>query len=200
MRLDPLTEPAMRELLAGSCRGCRSPSSSAILARADGIPLYAVETVRMLLADGRLVVEDGVYRPVRGPRRHRRPADAPRARRLAPRRACRPADRRLLQDAAVLGQSFIARRAGRRQRRRAGRPRAPPARPRPARDPRRGDGPASRRSAASTRFIQAIIREVAYGTLSKRERRARHLAAARYFETLDDQELAGALATHYLAA
>ena len=32
------------------------------------------------------------------------------------------------------------------------------------------------------------------------DRKARHLAAARHFETLADQELAGALAAHYLAA
>jgi tetratricopeptide (TPR) repeat protein len=33
-----------------------------------------------------------------------------------------------------------------------------------------------------------------------RDRRGRHLAAARYFESLGDDELAGALAAHYLAA
>ena len=48
--------------------------------------------------------------------------------------------------------------------------------------------------------MQSLIREVAYGTLAKRDRRTRHLAAARYFEALGDDELAGALATHYLAA
>ena len=49
-------------------------------------------------------------------------------------------------------------------------------------------------------FVQALIREVAYGTLAKRDRRSRHLAAARYFESLGEDELAGALAAHYLAA
>ena len=49
-------------------------------------------------------------------------------------------------------------------------------------------------------FIQALIREVAYNTLSRRDRKARHLAAARYFERLGSDELAGALAGHYLAA
>ena len=49
-------------------------------------------------------------------------------------------------------------------------------------------------------FVQALIREVAYATLAKRDRRARHLAAARYFESLGDDELAGTLAAHYLAA
>ena len=44
------------------------------------------------------------------------------------------------------------------------------------------------------------MREVAYGTLAKRDRRARHLAAARYFESLDDDELAGVVASHFVAA
>ena len=49
-------------------------------------------------------------------------------------------------------------------------------------------------------FTQALIREVAYSTLSKKERRARHLAAARYFEALGDEEVTGVLATHYVDA
>jgi tetratricopeptide (TPR) repeat protein len=49
-------------------------------------------------------------------------------------------------------------------------------------------------------FVQALIREVAYGTLSRKARKTRHLAAARYFESLGSEELAGALAGHYLAA
>ena len=49
-------------------------------------------------------------------------------------------------------------------------------------------------------FVQALIREVAYATLSRRDRRAHHLAAARYFEAPGDEELAGVLASHYLAA
>ena len=50
------------------------------------------------------------------------------------------------------------------------------------------------------RFMQALLREVAYGGLSKPDRRARHLAAARYLETVGDDELAGLLASHYLEA
>ena len=48
--------------------------------------------------------------------------------------------------------------------------------------------------------MQSLIREVAYGTLARRDRRDRHLAAARHYESLGDDELAGALASHYLAA
>src|SRR6185437_14703814 len=49
-------------------------------------------------------------------------------------------------------------------------------------------------------FVQALIREVAYNTLARRERKTRHLAAARFFEGLGSDELAGALAGHYLSA
>ena len=49
-------------------------------------------------------------------------------------------------------------------------------------------------------FVQALIREVAYNTLSKKDRKTRHLAAARFLETLGTDEIAGGLAGHYLAA
>jgi hypothetical protein len=49
-------------------------------------------------------------------------------------------------------------------------------------------------------FVQALVREVAYNTLSKKDRKIRHLAAARFFESLGTDEIAGALAGHYLAA
>ena len=49
-------------------------------------------------------------------------------------------------------------------------------------------------------FVQALIREVAYNTLAKRDRKSRHLAAARFFESLGTDEIAGGLAGHYLAA
>jgi len=110
-----------------------------------------------------------------------------------------PADRALLEDAAVLGQSFTV----------AGlvavsgtAPDALESRLRALvrrellvlnvdpRSPERGQ----------YTFVQGLIREVAYNTLSKRDRKTRHLAAARFFESLGSDELAGGLAGHYLAA
>jgi predicted ATPase len=49
-------------------------------------------------------------------------------------------------------------------------------------------------------FVQSLIREVAYGTLAKADRRRKHLATAHYFESLEDEELAGIVATHYVEA
>src|ERR671930_800217 len=62
--LEPLPEPAMDELLAGLVPGLPEALRRQILDRAEGIPLYAVETVRMLLDRGALVQEESAYRPV----------------------------------------------------------------------------------------------------------------------------------------
>jgi len=110
-----------------------------------------------------------------------------------------PEDRGLVSDAAVLGQSFtlpaLAAVSGIKESELE-------ARLRPLvrrelltveldpRSPERGQ----------YTFVQALIREVAYNTLTRSDRRHRHLAAARYFEALGSDELAGALAGHYLAA
>ena len=75
------------------------------MARAEGIPLYAVETVRMLLATGQLREESGAYVPVGDITTIAVPntLTALIGARLD---ALDPVDRALLQDAAVLGQSF----------------------------------------------------------------------------------------------
>ena len=63
--LEPLSDGAMRELLAGFVPGLPEAAVATILGRADGVPLYAVETVRTLVADGRLErVGDGYRRSV----------------------------------------------------------------------------------------------------------------------------------------
>ncbi len=48
--------------------------------------------------------------------------------------------------------------------------------------------------------MQALIREVAYNTLARSDRKVRHLAAARHFESLGSDELVGVLAGQYFAA
>ena len=189
----------MRELLAGLVPGLPESAVRAIVARADGIPLYAVETVRMLLAEGRLALDGRRVRPGRRPDRARRAGDADRADRRPPRRPASPRIAPSSSDAAVLGQSFtlagLAAVCG--QDEAATRAAAAALVRRellsPGRDPRSPER-------GQYAFVQALIREVAYETLAKRDRKARHLAAARFFESLGSDELAGALAGHYLAA
>ena len=49
-------------------------------------------------------------------------------------------------------------------------------------------------------FVQGIIREIAYGMLSRADRRALHLAVAHHLEAAGDDELAAAVAAHYVEA
>ena len=51
-------------------------------------------------------------------------------------------------------------------------------------------------------FLQDLVRHVAYETLSKKERRARHLAAAAYISSayVNEDEVAEVLASHYVDA
>jgi tetratricopeptide (TPR) repeat protein len=198
--LAPLDEPAMRQLLAGFVPDLPEAAVRSIIARAEGIPLYAVETIRMLVADGRLREREGGagYQPV-GDLGELAIPDTLHALIAARLDGLDPAERALIQDAAVLGQSFTQ--AGLTVV--SGLPAAElEARLRvlvrsdllheevDPRSPERGQ----------YAFVQALIREVAYSTLAMKDRRARHLAAARFFESLGDDELAGALASHYLSA
>jgi class 3 adenylate cyclase/tetratricopeptide (TPR) repeat protein len=196
--LEPLPEPAMRDLLAGLVPGLPEGGAHTIVTRADGIPLYAVETVRMLVADGLLVEGDGAYRPT-GDLSTIAVPETLQALISARLDALEPVERSLMQDAAVLGQSFtpagLAAVSGLDVRAVEGHLRTLVRRElltheSDPRSPERGQ----------YAFVQALIREVAYGTLAKRDRRSRHLAAARFFESLGEEELAGALAAHYLAA
>jgi class 3 adenylate cyclase/tetratricopeptide (TPR) repeat protein len=196
--LEPISDAAMRQLLEGLVSGLPEAVVKSIVARADGIPLYAVETVRMLVSEGRLAEVDGTYQPVAEIETLAVPEtlQALIAARLD---ALEPADRSVLQDAAVLGQSFVvgglAAVTGIDEATLDGHLRTLVRRELVTRevDPRSPER-------GQYAFVQSLIREVAYGTLSKRDRRSRHLAAARYFESLGEEELAGALAAHYLAA
>ena len=196
--LEPLTTDEMRELLAGLVPGLPDGVVARILERAEGIPLYAVETVRMLLADGLLAVEGGVARPTGDLAELSVPPSlhALIASRLD---GLEAGDRSLLQAASVIGKTFsveavaavsglgpdeVATHLRGLVRREMLSQEVDP------RSPERGQ----------YGFVQGVVREVAYGTLAKADRRRLHLAAARYFETLDDEGIAGALAEHYVAA
>jgi class 3 adenylate cyclase/tetratricopeptide (TPR) repeat protein len=198
MALEPLPEPAMRQLLGGLVPDLPQGTVRAILGRADGIPLYAVEIIRALIADGRLTRQGDSYQAI-GDMGEVRVPDTLRSLIASRLDALEPADRALLQDASVLGQTFTLRAlaavSGESQTELEGRLRALVRREILAlevdpRSPERGQ----------YGFVQSLIREVAYGTLGRRDRRARHLAVARHYEAVGDEETAGALASHYLAA
>ena len=198
INLEPLTGEQMHELLDGLVPGLPPNVLRQIVGRAEGIPLYAVETVRMLLDRELLVAEDGRYRLV-GELPALGVAETLHALIASRLDANLPEDRALLQDASVLGQSFrvealaavagadpaaLANQLDRLVRRQLLVVDEDP------RSPERGQ----------YQFVQAVVREVAYASLARADRRSRHLGAARYHEALGDEESAGVLASHYLAA
>ena len=198
LHLEPLTTEAITQLLEGVVPGLPGGVSQQIVTRSEGVPLYAVEIVRMLLDDGRLIAEEGRYRIAGKIDSFDVPATLHAL--INARLDALPADERsLVQDAAVLGQRFTidGLSALRSQSEETLTPRldslvrrellvfdADP------RSPERGQ----------FGFTQAVIREIAYASLPKRDRRSRHEHVAVYLEALADPEFAGIIASHYLAA
>ena len=198
LHLEPLPNEAMRVLLHGLVSDIGEADLARIVERSAGVPLYAVETVRSLVDGGHLVRHGDVYELVG----ELPTLDVPptlRALIAARLDALEASDRALLQDAAVLGLAFgvpaLAALTGGAEQHVESQLRQLSHKELVAletdpRSPERGQ----------YRFRQGMIREISYATLSRRERRGRHLAAARYYETMDEDELAGVRATHYLEA
>jgi tetratricopeptide (TPR) repeat protein len=178
--------------------GLPDPVMEQVLQRAEGVPLSAVETIRMLVDRGQLLEREGVLTVAGalGPLEIPDTLHALIASRLD---GASPADRALLQDAAVLGQTFsvpaLAAVTGR-----DATDLAAPLRDLVRKELLALDSDPRSPERGQYGFVQGLIREVAYGTLAKPERRAKHLAVARYFETLADDELVGVVATHYAEA
>jgi class 3 adenylate cyclase/tetratricopeptide (TPR) repeat protein len=198
LSLEPLTESAMRQLLAGLVPGLPERAVRAVLERADGIPLYAVETVRMLVAEGKLESVGGAYRPT-GDLGGLAVPETLHALIAARLDGLDPADRTLIQDGAVLGQTFPVGALGA-MRDQPADELEPRLRALVRREILTLDTDPRSPERGQYGFSQALLRDVAYGTLAKKERRARHLAAARYFESLGEDAVAGVLAMHYLDA
>jgi predicted ATPase/class 3 adenylate cyclase len=199
--LEPLSPSAMEELLTGLVPGLPEAVRERILARAEGMPLYSVETVRMLLDRGLLVREGPVYRPAGeiGALEVPETLHALIAARLD---GLSAEERRLLQNGAVLGKTFtragLAALSGLAEgelesllsslvRKEVLGVQADP------RSPEHGQ----------YGFLQDLVRHVAYETLSKRERRTRHLAAAEHLTAAfagEEDEVVEVVASHYVAA
>ena len=200
MYLEPLSPAAMEQLLSGLVPGLPEEARAQILQRAEGIPLYAVETVRMLLDRGALVLEGSVYRPT-GPIETLAVPETLQALIAARLDGLPQEERRLLQDASVLGKTFTKRALAALTsldeqeleplltslvRKEVLGVQSDP------RSPEHGQ----------YGFLQDLVRHVAYETLSKRERRARHLAAAAHLESTfaEEEEVVEVVASHYLEA
>ncbi len=199
--LEPLQDSAMRELLEGLAPGLPPDLVDRIAERAAGVPLYAVETVRMLLDRGLLVREGSAYRPT-GPVEALEVPETLHALIAARLDGLTPDERRAVQDASVLGKTFRAASLVRLT----------------------GLAPASldgvltslvRKEVLSLHvdprspergqyaFLQDLMRRVAYEGLSRGDRKTRHLAAAAALqEEWADAEVdvVEVIASHFLDA
>jgi class 3 adenylate cyclase/tetratricopeptide (TPR) repeat protein len=199
--LGPLPDEAMHELLEGLVPGLPEELGARVLRQAEGVPLYAVETVRMLLDRGLLALEGSRYR-VSGDVDQLDVPETLHALSAARLDGLTPSEQAVLQDAAVFGQSFT------------------PAGVAALGEMSTGsvtailDGLVAKQvlgfnddrlsaERGQYHFLQALLRTTAYGTLSRRDRKSRHLAAARHLQEVwgeEAPELAEVLAAHFLDA
>ena len=203
VRLDPLDDVAMASLVDGLVAGLPPASRAALVDRAEGIPLFAVETVRALIDRDLVVPRGGQYVPADRAALDLDAIGAPaslQALVAARLDALTVVERRVVTDSSVLGESFtldglLALGA----------------------DPKdlqnvldslrrkeiilvQTDRFSAERG--QYRFVQSVVRQVAYATLSRRDRVARHLAAAEHLAALPDpsDDLAVVIAQHLLDA
>jgi len=201
LTLDPLDAASMDLLVDALVPGMPEAARSKITRQAQGIPLFAVETVRSLIDRDVVQPVEGVYR-LTGDVGELAVPDSLHALLAARLDALDPGARRLIADAAVLGTTF-------------------PAEALVAVSER--DEPSVRAALAdlvrrevlsvsadplspergSYQFAQHMLRQVAYDTLSRRDRKARHLKVAAHLRATfpgDGEEVADVIARHYLDA
>ncbi len=201
LTLDPLDAASMDALVEALVPGMPPAARAAVTGQAQGIPLFAVETVRSLIDRDIVQPIEGVYRLV-GDIGELAVPDSLHALLAARLDSLDPAVRRLVADAAVLGTTFPAEaliavsgqdetllRAALAElvRREVLTVSADPL------SPERG----------SYQFAQNMLRQVAYDTLSRRDRKERHLAVAAHLRTAfpgDGEEVTDVIARHYLDA
>jgi predicted ATPase/class 3 adenylate cyclase len=200
LSLESLDDQAMHELLEGFVPGLPDDLRRQVLDRAEGVPLYAVETVRMLLDRGLLEQHGNQYRPT-GPIPALEIPETLHSLVAARLDGLVEDERRLVQDASVVGKAF-------------------------SRDAlvavtslpeERVDGlltSLARKEILSLQvdprspergqyvFLQDLLRQVAYETMPRADRKSRHLVVGTHFEHQHDseQEVAEIVASHYLVA
>jgi class 3 adenylate cyclase len=199
--LEPLSHERTGAILDGLAPGLPEELSIEIRQRAEGIPLYVIETLRMLQDRG-LLVEEGARYVLTGDVSDLEVPETLQALVASRLDNLDPGERALIQDASVLGQSFTAASAA-----------AVSGRPEPEvavtldalvvkQVLNRDDDPRSPDRGQYV-FLQALLRTVAYGTLSRRARKTRHLAAAQHLRDTwpgEARDIAEVLASHYLEA
>jgi class 3 adenylate cyclase/predicted ATPase len=201
LTLDPLDAASMSALVDDLVPNMPASARMVITTRAQGLPLFAVETIRSLIDRDVVVPLDGHYHLV-GEVGELSVPDSLHALLAARLDALDPDVRALLADASVLGSTFPAEAlvavSGR-----------------PEEEVRAALADVLRREVLDVsadplspergtyRFAQEMLRQVAYDTLSRRDRKVRHLAVAAHLRTTfpgDGDEVMDVVARHYLDA
>jgi predicted ATPase/class 3 adenylate cyclase len=197
--LEPLAAGEMDSLLRDPVPGLPDELRARILERAEGVPFYAVETVRMLIDRGILVRDDGGFR-LEGSVDTLEVPETLQALIAARLDGLAADERRLLHDASVLGRTFTRQGLA-----------AITQVPEHEVDPLLGSLVRKEVLSISSDpllsdrgqygFLQDLVKKVAYDTMSKKERKSRHLAAAGYLRSAaDEDEIVEVVASHYLDA
>jgi tetratricopeptide (TPR) repeat protein len=198
LHLEPLSSQAMAELLDGFVKDLPFELKDKILERSEGVPLYAVETVRMLADKGVLTQEEGIYH-LAGEIGSLEIPDTLHALIASRLDTLSTEQRSLLEDASVVGRTFTTASLAVVH---DGDENSLEAHLRDLvrrefllldtdpRSPERGQ----------YGFVQGLIAEVAYATLSRRDRSAKHLALAHHLGSLADDGLTSLVAAHYVEA
>ncbi|MCL1594115.1 MAG: AAA family ATPase [Actinomycetia bacterium] len=198
MHLSRLEQEPMHELVAGLAPGLPPSMVERIAERSAGVPLYAVEFIRMLVNGDQLVRVGSGYE-FRGSDSELTVPDSLSAIIGARLDKLSSTEQGLIQDASVLGYSFSG--SALAAQRDEGIESIEPILRDLVRDellefdedprsPERGQ----------YRFVQGLIKEVAYGRMNRAEKVARHLAIAADLESVGDPEFAGIVAGHYAFA
>ena len=207
LHLEPLPAGQMATLVEGLVDGLPADLRDALVERSEGIPLYAVETVRALIDRDAVVPKDGRYvlAPDTAQRTDLADLSLPTSLQtlIASRLDGLPTElRALVQDAAVLGLSFTVEGLSALMSAVGDHVDLEAALAALVRkeifaidaDPRSSEH-------GQHRFVQAMVRTVAYDMLSRRDRKARHLAVAEFLGHEPDADAISAVrASHYLDA
>jgi class 3 adenylate cyclase/tetratricopeptide (TPR) repeat protein len=198
IELEPLDDDSIEAILAELLPGPVAAVRDRIRERAEGVPLYAVEMARMLIEAGSLSPRGSEYE-LAGSLAAIEIPESLQALVAARLDALAPAARRLAQQAAVLGRSFT---------------RDGLIAVSELRESEVGlllEGLTRKQIVAVDQdpysaeqgqysFVQALVQAIAYGTLSRSDRKTLHLRAAAHFERAKGPEATGiadVLAAHY---
>ena len=199
LTLSPLNDEDMSALVSGLVPGIPDETLAGVAERSGGVPMYAVEFVRMLLGRGVLAQgADGTFE-ITGDLTDMAVPETVSAVIGARLDRLSETDRALLQDAAVMGHSFspeglaFLTELGKDDLESRLAPLVRHELLEVVRDPRSPER-------GQYRFVQGLIREVAHARISREVRRVRHLKVADFFDSLGDDELVGIVAFHLVEA